>query len=65
MDLNRMTEKVRQGLMSAQSLAARESNQQVEVEHLLLALLGHNGGLAVSILAKAGVELEGLTRRIK
>lgn len=65
MDLNRMTEKVQQGLMSAQSLAARESNQQVEVEHLLLALLEQDGGLAVSILTKAGVELEGLTRRIK
>ncbi|MGE5607172.1 MAG: ATP-dependent chaperone ClpB [Bacteroidota bacterium] len=65
MDLNRMTEKVQQGLMSAQSLAARESNQQVEVEHLLLALLEQDGGLAVSVLTRAGVDLEGLTRRIK
>lgn len=65
MDLNRMTEKVQQGLMSAQSLAARESNQQMEVEHLLLALLEQDGGLAVSILTRAGVDVEGLTRRIK
>jgi ATP-dependent Clp protease ATP-binding subunit ClpB len=62
MDLNRMTEKVRQGLMSAQSLAARASNQQVEVEHLLLALLEQDSGLAVSILIKAGADLERLTR---
>lgn len=65
MDLNRMTEKVQQGLLSAQSLAARESNQQVEVEHLLLALLEQDGGLAVSVLTRAGVDVEGLTRRIK
>lgn len=60
-----MTEKVQQGLMSSQNLAARENNQQVEVEHLLLALLEQEGGLAVSILTRAGVDLEGLTRRIK
>ena len=65
MDPNRMTEKVQQGLMSAQSLAAREKNQQVEVEHLLLALLRQEGGLAVSILTKAGADVEGLTRRIE
>lgn len=65
MDLNRMTEKVQQGLMSAQSLAARESNQQMDVEHLLLALLEQDGGLAVSVLTRAGVDVEGLTRRIK
>ncbi len=65
MDLNRMTEKVQQGLLNAQSLAARESNQQVEVEHLLLALLEQDGGLAVLVLTRAGVELEGLTHRIK
>ena len=65
MDLNRMTEKVQQGLMSAQSLAARESNQQVEVEHLLLALLEQGGGLAASVLTKASDDLEGLTFRIK
>lgn len=62
---NRMTEKVQQGLMSAQSLAARENNQQVEVEHLFLALLEQEGGLAVSILTKTGADVEGLTRRIK
>lgn len=51
--------------MDAQSLAARESNQQIDVEHLLLALLEQEGGLAGSILIKAGVDLAGLTRRIK
>ncbi|NLY73726.1 MAG: ATP-dependent chaperone ClpB [Firmicutes bacterium] len=65
MDFNRMTEKVQGALMSAQSLAARESNQQVDVEHLLIALLEQDGGLAVSILTKMGADLESLSRRVK
>lgn len=65
MDPNRMTEKTQQALMSAQNLAARESNQQVEIEHLLLALLEQENGLTASILAKVGIDLDGLTRRVK
>ncbi len=65
MDLNRMTEKVQQALMNAQSLAARESNQQVDVEHLLLALLEQESGLAALIFVRAGVDLVDLTRRVK
>lgn len=65
MDPNRFTEKTQQALMSAQNLAARENNQQIEVEHLLLALLEQEGGLTASVLTKAGVDLARSARLIK
>ncbi|MBZ5600823.1 MAG: ATP-dependent chaperone ClpB [Acidobacteriia bacterium] len=60
MDFNRFTEKLQEGLRSAQSIAQRNGQQQLDVEHLLVALLEQEGGLAPSILAKAGVNLPGV-----
>jgi ATP-dependent Clp protease ATP-binding subunit ClpB len=39
MDFNRFTEKSQQAVAQAQSLAARQGHQQIDVEHVLLALL--------------------------
>jgi ATP-dependent Clp protease ATP-binding subunit ClpB len=64
MDFNRFTEKLQEAFRSAQSLAAARGNQQIDVEHLLLALLEQDGGLAQSILARADVPLEGVHRRL-
>ncbi len=64
MDFNRFTEKLQEGVRSAQSLAAQRGQQQVDVEHLLAALLEQEGGLAQSVLAKTGVKLEDLHRRL-
>jgi ATP-dependent Clp protease ATP-binding subunit ClpB len=65
MDFNRFTEKLQEGVRAAQSEAIRRGQQQVDVEHLLLALIEQEGGLASSILLKAGVNLEAVHRRIK
>ena len=64
MDMNRFTEKVQEALSAAQTKAARYSHQQVEVEHLLAALLEQERGLATSILNKAEVDVESLKRQI-
>ncbi len=64
MDFNRLTEKVQEALRAAQSLAVRLSHQQVDVEHLLSALLEQPSGLAPSILKKAGVNVGQLAQRI-
>lgn len=56
MDINRLTEKAQEALRAAQGEAIRLGHQQVDVEHLLLALLDQEGGLATSILDKAGVD---------
>ncbi|HZQ51615.1 MAG TPA: ATP-dependent chaperone ClpB [Bryobacteraceae bacterium] len=64
MDFNRLTEKSQEAIRQAQTIAIDHGNQQVDVEHLLLALLEQEGGLAPSILLRADVQLEGLHRRL-
>ncbi len=61
MDLSHFTEKAQQALAGSQKLAARMNNQQIEPEHLLLALLDQEKGLAAAILNKAGVSLDAIT----
>ena len=56
MDFNRFTEKLQEGMRSAQGIASKRGQQQIDVEHLLLALLGQDGGLTQSLLAKAEVD---------
>jgi ATP-dependent Clp protease ATP-binding subunit ClpB len=65
MDFNRFTEKLQEGVRAAQSLATSHGNQQVDVEHLLLALLEQQGGLAPSILNKADVKVETVRSRVQ
>ncbi|HWE51524.1 MAG TPA: ATP-dependent chaperone ClpB [Bryobacteraceae bacterium] len=65
MDINRLTEKTQEALHAAQSEALRRGNQQVDVEHLLAALLAQEGGLAASILKRAGVNPEVVAARLE
>lgn len=65
MDINRFTEKLQAAFLDAQSRATRLSHQQVDVEHVLLALLEQDGGLAPSILNKAGLQPATLATRVK
>jgi ATP-dependent Clp protease ATP-binding subunit ClpB len=64
MDFNRLTEKSQEALRQAQTMAVNHGNQQVDVEHLLLAMLEQEGGLAPSILLRADVPLEPLHQRL-
>ena len=64
MDFNRFTEKLQEAFRSAQSKAARSNHQQIDVEHLLLALLEQEGGLAPNLLLKADIKLEALHARL-
>src|SRR6201996_1722110 len=64
MDFNRLTEKSQEAIRQAQTTAINHGNQQVDVEHLLLALLEQEGGLAPSILLRADVPLETLHKRL-
>ena len=65
MDINRFTEKLQEAIRSAQSTATRYGHQQIDVEHLLAALLEQEGGLATSILGKAAVNAEPLQARLQ
>ena len=56
MDLQKLTEKSLEGLRGAQGLAVRRSNQGVDVEHLLAALLDDENGLARTLLDRSGAD---------
>jgi len=64
MDINRFTEKLQDAVRNAQSKAVRLSHQQIDVEHLLAALLEQEGGLAPAILIKANIDAVGLHKRL-
>src|ERR1039458_4283301 len=64
MDVNRFTEKLQEAVRAAQGKAVRYGNQQIDVEHLLTALLEQEGGLASSILTRAGVKVDALEKRL-
>jgi ATP-dependent Clp protease ATP-binding subunit ClpB len=64
-DFNRFTEKMQDAVREAQSLAVQHGNQQIDVEHLLLALVNQEGGLVPSILNKADVNSDALRRRLE
>ena len=64
-DLNRFTEKMQEAVREAQSLAVRHGNQQIDIEHLLLALVQQEGGLVPSILNKADINVDTLRRRLE
>jgi len=54
-DVNRMTHKVQEALQAAGGIATRRNHQGIDVEHLLLALLEQEGGLAPRMLEAAGI----------
>ena len=60
MDLNRFTYKAREAIAAAQTIAARYRHQQLEPEHLLLALLEQEEGLANKLLTRAGVDVKAI-----
>jgi ATP-dependent Clp protease ATP-binding subunit ClpB len=64
MDFNRFTEKLQEAVRAAQGKAVRYGNQQIDVPHLLATLLEQEGGLASSILTRAGVNVEALGKKL-
>ena len=53
-NLDRFTQKSKEALAAAQSLAAEKNHQEITSRHLLAALLQQEGGLAPRILTQAG-----------
>jgi ATP-dependent Clp protease ATP-binding subunit ClpB len=65
MDINRFTQKAQEAISAAQTKAVRYGHQQVDVEHLLAALLEQEGGLATSVLNRADINTSGLKQRVE
>jgi ATP-dependent Clp protease ATP-binding subunit ClpB len=64
MDLNKLTTKSQEALQEAQSTAARMGHPEVDGEHLLLALLDQEDGLAPRLLSATGADAQQLRQDI-
>jgi ATP-dependent Clp protease ATP-binding subunit ClpB len=64
MDMNRMTQKSQEALQSAQTKALRYGHQEVDGEHLLLALLEQPEGLIPRLLGRMEVPTETLKAEV-
>jgi ATP-dependent Clp protease ATP-binding subunit ClpB len=65
MNQDRFTEKSLEALQAANRLAAKFNHQQIDVEHLLLALLDQEHGLAAAILNKAEVAVDAVKIKVQ
>ncbi len=65
MRFDKFTIKAQEALQEAQSLAEKHEHQQIEPEHLLLALLGQNEGIVPQIFQKLGVPVSALAAQLE
>ncbi|WP_042409996.1 ATP-dependent chaperone ClpB [Streptacidiphilus carbonis] len=65
MDMNRLTQKSQEALQEAQNIAVRLGQNEVDGEHLLLALLDQQDGLTTRLLAEAGADPAALAAAVK
>ncbi|MFP4317223.1 MAG: ATP-dependent chaperone ClpB [Desulfovibrionales bacterium] len=65
MDLNKFTQKSQEALSEAQNLAIRFGHQQVDVEHLLLALTLQENGLVARLLDRAGINAGAYSKAVE
>ncbi|MBR1672193.1 MAG: AAA family ATPase, partial [Fretibacterium sp.] len=63
MDFNKLTRKSQEAIAEAQNIAAGFNHQQVDVEHVLLALLRDNGGLIPRLLQRMDVDPQTLEKQ--
>ncbi|MFP4223831.1 MAG: ATP-dependent chaperone ClpB [Phycisphaeraceae bacterium] len=65
MDPNRLTQKTQEAVHAAQSEATRLGHQQIDVEHLLLALVKQEEGLVPRLLARMDVQSDQLAGEVE
>ena len=65
MDINKFTDRAKQALMASQEIMRRYQHSQVDIEHLLLALLESGDGLAAEIISKAGGVAAAVKREVE
>src|SRR5512136_340933 len=65
MRFDKFTIKAQEAFQDAQSIALDRNQQQLEVEHLLLALINQKEGLTLQILRKLGANAAGITSALE
>ena len=64
-DPDKFTDKAWEAIVKSQDIVRAYQQQQLDVEHLMLALLEQDNGLAHKVLSRAGVEIERLQQQLE
>src|SRR5450755_3687080 len=64
MKIEKFTDKAREAIHTASELAQKHSHSQIEIEHLLNALLKQEGGVVQQTIQKAGGSLQAVQRLV-
>ena len=65
MNMNQFTQKSLEAIQGAQNLAVQHGNQQIEQPHLLLALVGQEGGFIPQLLTNMGLTVESFRAAVR
>jgi len=65
MELNKFTKKAQEALQHSSTIAARYHNQQIDCEHLSLALFEQEEGLVPKILEKIDIQPQAITKKLE
>ncbi|HQJ08718.1 MAG TPA: Clp protease N-terminal domain-containing protein, partial [Deltaproteobacteria bacterium] len=65
MDVNKLTQKSQEAIQNAQNIAVRYGQVELDIEHLLLALLEQPDGLIPRILARMDIPVDTLTAEVQ
>ncbi len=65
MNLNRYTQRAQEAIVASQELAQSHNHSQIEPDHLLLALLQQESGVAGEILRQVGADPDAVARQIE
>jgi len=65
MNLNKYTEKAQEAVLSSQQLAESHNHSQIDVEHLLLALINQEDSVTPQILRKLGADVEKVKHKVE
>ncbi len=65
MDINRLTEKSQEAIHDAENIAVSLGHQEVDVEHLLLALLQQNEGLIPGLFTRAEIDPAAVVKELQ
>ena len=65
MQAEKLTIKAQEALQQAKGIAERKNHQQIDAEHLLLALLGQADGIVVPILQKLGASPDAIASQLE
>ena len=60
MNIDKFTIKMKEALQGAENLATRYNNAEIGNEHMFLAMLQQQDGIAEPLFAKVGIDFQGL-----